>query len=246
MSKKLAVAVASTIVGRMLRRFWFWLSWKAEKERWLLNPELHAIASAGGGVAAEAWSIDQPVRDSYLVFGSPQILEPEINEVLATLRSGWLGTGPKVAAFEAKFRAYIGAHHALALNSCTAALHLSMLAIGLQPGDEVIVPSMTFASTANLSHPRRGQTRAGRCRPPDDVFGPRRYGAADHSSHARVIPVHFAGRACDMDAILELALVTDCALSKTAPTRSKRSTTAGTSALWATWDALASTSPRTW
>jgi dTDP-4-amino-4,6-dideoxygalactose transaminase len=178
--------------------------------------DVDAVAS-GGGVALESWSIDQPVRDSYLVFGSPQILEPEINEILATLRSGWLGTGPKVAAFESEFRDYIGAQHALAVNSCTAALHLSLMAIGLKPGDEVIVPSMTFASTANSVIHAGGKpvladvNRWTMCLDPEDME--RRITRRTRA----VIPVHFAGRACDMDAILELAvrhklrIIEDCA-----------------------------------
>src|SRR5580765_2188656 len=94
-------------------------------------------------------AIDQPVRENYLIFGSPLLLEEDIEEVVAALRSGWIGTGPRVAAFEAGFREYIGVKHAVAVHSCTAALHLSFVAIGLQPGDEVIVPSMTFAASAN-------------------------------------------------------------------------------------------------
>jgi dTDP-4-amino-4,6-dideoxygalactose transaminase len=176
----------------------------------------HSIGSAEG-FAAGAWSIDQPVRDTYLVFGSPQILEPEIDEVLATLRSGWLGTGPRVAAFEAKFSDYIGTRHALALHSCTAALHLSMVAIGLQPGDEVIVPSMTFAATANSVIHAGGKPvladvdRRTMCLDPADVA--RRITPRTRA----IIPVHFAGRACDMNAILELAarhnlrVIEDCA-----------------------------------
>ncbi|HSQ35599.1 MAG TPA: aminotransferase class I/II-fold pyridoxal phosphate-dependent enzyme, partial [Candidatus Binatia bacterium] len=88
-------------------------------------------------------------RKDFLVFASPLIEEAEIAEVVATLRSGWIGTGPKVHRFEEMFRTFTGASHALALSSCTAALHLSMLAIGIRPGDEVIVPAMTFAATAN-------------------------------------------------------------------------------------------------
>src|SRR6478609_2636574 len=95
------------------------------------------------------WMVNEPVRDNFLVFGSPQILEPEINELVETLRSCWIGTGPKVAAFEQKFGKYVGAEYAMAVHSCTAALHLSMIVIGLKAGDEVIVPSMTFAATAN-------------------------------------------------------------------------------------------------
>ena len=76
-------------------------------------------------------------RDSFLVFGSPLIEEPEIAEVVASLRSGWLGTGPKVAQFEKDFAAYKGVPHAVAVNSCTAALHVSMIAAGLKPGEEI-------------------------------------------------------------------------------------------------------------
>ena len=109
--------------------------------------------SSGTGTAQAStprqWSLDTPVRDSYLVFGSPQILEPEIVEVLNSLRSAWIGTGPKVARFERNFAEYIGGPYVAAVNSCTAALHLALTAIELQPGDEVILPSMTFAATAN-------------------------------------------------------------------------------------------------
>ena len=93
--------------------------------------------------------MNRRVRDRFLVFGAPLIEEPEINEVVDTLRSGWLGTGPKVAKFEEMFRQYIGAEYAMAVNSCTAALHLSMVAAGLGPGDEVITTPMTFCATVN-------------------------------------------------------------------------------------------------
>src|SRR5438045_2184530 len=85
----------------------------------------------------------------YLVFGSPVVGEEEIAEMCATLRSGWLGTGPKVRKFEAQFRDYVGAKHAVAVNSCTAALHLSLIVSGIGPGDEVITTPMTFCATAN-------------------------------------------------------------------------------------------------
>jgi dTDP-4-amino-4,6-dideoxygalactose transaminase len=89
------------------------------------------------------------MREDFLVFGSPAIDEAEIAEVVATLRSGWVGAGPRVARFEEMFRDYIGARHAVALNSCTAALHLSMIATGVGPGDEVITTPLTFCATAN-------------------------------------------------------------------------------------------------
>src|SRR5665647_2100628 len=89
------------------------------------------------------------MRQSFLVFGAPEIQGDEIREVVASMESGWLGTGPKVARFEEDFRSYKGASHAVALNSCTAALHLSLIAAGVGPGDEVITSALTFCATAN-------------------------------------------------------------------------------------------------
>ncbi|HSR17530.1 MAG TPA: DegT/DnrJ/EryC1/StrS family aminotransferase, partial [Ignavibacteriaceae bacterium] len=76
------------------------------------------------------------MRKSYLVFGSPLIEEEEINEVVDTLKSGWIGTGPKVEKFEEDFRKYINVKNAVAVSSCTAGLHLSILALDIKPGDE--------------------------------------------------------------------------------------------------------------
>ena len=89
------------------------------------------------------------MRKDFLVFGSPLIGQEEIDEVVDSLKSGWLSTGPKVARFEALFKNYIGSDYALALNSCTAGLHLSMIVAGLKEGDEVITTPMTFGATAN-------------------------------------------------------------------------------------------------
>lgn len=166
---------------------------------------------------SKTWSVDAPVREEYLVFGSPQILQPEIDEVVATLRSGWIGTGPRVAAFEQKFRQYIAASHALAVHSCTAGLHLALMAAGLRPGDEVIVPSMTFAASANAVIHAGGKpvlaevNRRTMCLDPEDTR--RRITPRTRA----ILPVHFAGRACDMDAIGPLAarhglyVIEDCA-----------------------------------
>ena len=84
-----------------------------------------------------------------LVFGQPNIEKKEILEVIDTLKSGWLGTGPKVEKFEKLISKYKKVKNTIAVNSCTAALHLSLLAIQLKKGEEVILPSMTFAATAN-------------------------------------------------------------------------------------------------
>lgn len=86
---------------------------------------------------------------SYVVFGKPDIGEDEIAEVVDSLRKGWPGTGPKVAQFEQEFRSYIGAEHAVAVHSCTAALFLAHLALGIGPGDAVVTTPLTFVATAN-------------------------------------------------------------------------------------------------
>src|SRR5258705_63582 len=82
-------------------------------------------------------------------FHRPTIGQEEIDEVVATLRSGWLTTGPRTAQFEREFQAYVRAPHALAVNSCTAGLHLALAALGIGPGDEVITTPLTFCATVN-------------------------------------------------------------------------------------------------
>lgn len=84
------------------------------------------------------------IRDDFLVYGSPLIEDEEIEEVTKTLKSGWLGTGPKVHQFEELFKEFKGSKFAMALNSCTAALHFSMLAIGIKPGNDFFVLHSTF------------------------------------------------------------------------------------------------------
>jgi dTDP-4-amino-4,6-dideoxygalactose transaminase len=167
--------------------------------------------------SGRSWSVDQPVRETYLVFGSLQILRPEIDEVVATLRSGWIGTGPRVATFEAAFREYVGTGHAMAVDSCTAVLHLSLVAINLEPGDEVIVPSKTFASTANVVI-HAGGTPLLACVDRETMNLDPEDAARRITLRTRaIVPAHFAGRACQMDAILAsaarhgLRVIEDCA-----------------------------------
>src|SRR5581483_4231390 len=94
-----------------------------------------------------------PIRKDFLPLSRPTIGEEEIREVVETLRSGWITTGPKVAAFEERFRRYLDMPHAVAVSSGTAALHVALLGAGVGPGDEVITSSMTFAATANAIMP---------------------------------------------------------------------------------------------
>mgnify|MGYP001185746231 CR=1 FL=1 len=145
------------------------------------------------------------MRREYLTFGSPHIGEEEIAEVMETLRSGWIGTGPKVAAFEAAFADYVGVEHAIAVSSCTAALHLSMAVLGLGPGDEVITTPMTFCATAAaIVHAGATPVFADIDRETMNI-DPARIEAAITPRTKAVLPVHFAGRPCQMDAILAIA-----------------------------------------
>ena len=89
------------------------------------------------------------MKHDFIVFGQPIIEEDEIHEVVDSLKNAWLGTGPKVAKFESDFAKYKSASQAIALNSCTAGLHLSCLVLDLKPGDEVITTAMTFCATVN-------------------------------------------------------------------------------------------------
>jgi len=156
-------------------------------------------------------------RDRFLVFGAPFIEEAEINEVLDSLRSGWLGTGPKVAKFEEDFCRYKKAQYAVGVNSCTAALHLSMLAAGLVPGDEVITTPMTFCATVNvIIHTGATPVLAD----VDSVtmnIDPNEVEKKITSKTRAILPVHFAGRSCNMDALCDIAkkhnlkIIEDCA-----------------------------------
>ena len=157
------------------------------------------------------------MRNDFLVFGSPMIEQPEIDEVVASLKSGWLGTGPKAHKFEEMFREYKGTKYAMALNSCTAALHLSLLAIGVKPGDEVIVPTMTFSSTANVVIHAGGTPVFVDCEKDTMNIDPDNIERKITPKTKAIIPVHFAGRACNMNAIIDIAkkhnvkVIEDCA-----------------------------------
>jgi dTDP-4-amino-4,6-dideoxygalactose transaminase len=153
----------------------------------------------------------------FLVFGAPAIEEPEIQEVVASMRSGWLGTGPKVAQFEEDFRNYKKAAYAVAVNSCTAALHLSMLVAGLQQGDEVITTPMTFCATVNAIIHAGLKPVLADIDPVSMNIDPVQIKMKITSKTRAILPVHFAGRACDMDSIMAIAkdhnlkVIEDCA-----------------------------------
>ncbi|MBT9314592.1 DegT/DnrJ/EryC1/StrS family aminotransferase [Leptothoe spongobia] len=163
--------------------------------------------------------LNGPVRtkDDFLVFGSPMIEDAEIQEVVKSLKSGWLGTGPKVAQFENDFKAYKNASYAVALNSCTAALHLSMLASELDPGDEVITTPLTFCATVNTIIHAGAKPVLADVDPMTMNIDPAQVEAKITPKTKAIIAVHFAGRSCDMDALCLIAkrhnlkLIEDCA-----------------------------------
>jgi dTDP-4-amino-4,6-dideoxygalactose transaminase len=145
------------------------------------------------------------VRDTFLIFGSPDIREEEIEEVVRTLRSGWPGTGPRVAQFEEAFRAYIGCRYAVALNSCTAGLHLSMIALGARPGEEVITSPLTFVATVNSIIHVGAQPVFADCDKRTMNIDPKEIARKITDRTRVIVPVHFAGRPCDMTAIEALS-----------------------------------------
>jgi dTDP-4-amino-4,6-dideoxygalactose transaminase len=183
--------------------------------------------------AADRPSVAEPTRSEFLIFGQPLIEQPEIDEVVDSLKKAWLGTGPKVARFENDFAAYKGVPTAVAVNSCTAGLHLSMIAAGLQPGDEVITSALTFCATVNAI------IHSG-ARPVLADVDPRTMNICPADVERRITPktraivvVHFAGYPCDMEAFQALAkrhglkLIEDCAHAIETEYRGKKAGTFG-------------------
>jgi dTDP-4-amino-4,6-dideoxygalactose transaminase len=146
----------------------------------------------------------KPVRKEFLPFSKPTIGEEEINEVVEVLRSGWITTGPRAQKFEELCRDYTGAKHALALSSATAGLHISLLALGIQPGDEVILPSMTFAATANAVE-WAGATPVFVDVNRDTLLLDMEAVEEAVTERTRAImPVHYAGQPVDLDTLREI------------------------------------------
>lgn len=159
------------------------------------------------------------MQEEFIVFGSPLIGDEEVAEVVACMESSWLGTGPRVARFEADFAAYQSVERSTvsAVNSCTAALHLALIAAGLEPGAEVITTPLTFCATANaIIHAGLTPVLAD-VDPVTQCICPEAIEAAITPRTRAIVPVHFAGRPCDMGAIMCIAhkhglvVIEDCA-----------------------------------
>jgi dTDP-4-amino-4,6-dideoxygalactose transaminase len=145
------------------------------------------------------------VRAAFLPFHVPDIGDEEIQAVTETLRSGWLTTGPRVKQFEADFAQFIGVRHAIALNSCTAALHLSLEALGVRAGDEVIVPAVTFTATAEVLSYLGARPVIVDCEPDTLNIDPGCIEAAVTPRTRAIVPVHIGGLPCDMDRLHAIA-----------------------------------------
>lgn len=145
------------------------------------------------------------MREKFLVFGSPSIGQEEIDEVLATLRSGWLGTGPKTHQFEQEFAEYLGVKNCVAVNSCTAALHLAMLAADIGPGDEVIVPSMTFCASANAIIHTGAKPVFVDCTVPEMTINIEDVLRKITPRTKAILPVHFHGRPVQVKELQKVA-----------------------------------------
>lgn len=160
---------------------------------------------------------DCEIDEPFLVFGQPCLGEEEIAEVVACLRSGWIGRGPRVTRFEKDFAAYKGVEEAVSVHSCSAALLLALQAAGVEPGDEVITTPLTYCATVNAIIHSGARPVLADVDPATMNLSPARVAERITARTRAIIAVHFAGRPCEMDLLRELAerhgltLIEDCA-----------------------------------
>ncbi|HEX2515667.1 MAG TPA: aminotransferase class I/II-fold pyridoxal phosphate-dependent enzyme, partial [Chloroflexota bacterium] len=159
------------------------------------------------GALTERPALDggEPVRSDFLAFALPLIGREEEEEVLDSMRSGWMTTGPKTKRFEQLLCEYTGAKHAIAVNSCTAALHVALAAHGVGAGDEVITTGITFPATANVVIHQGATPVLVDVDPTTLNIDPAAVERAITPRTRAIIPVHMAGQPVDMDAIYEIA-----------------------------------------
>ena len=144
-------------------------------------------------------------RRAYVPFSIPWTDGKEIDQVADSIRSGWLTTGPKARLFEERVRAMVGARHAVAVNSCTAALHLSLVALGVKPGDEIVTSPYTFAATGEAILYLGARPVFADIDPLTLNLDPARVAMALSRRTAALLPVHIAGLPCDLDALGSIA-----------------------------------------
>src|SRR5437899_9830336 len=172
------------------------------------RPRAYGVAGSMADQRAAArlpCSPPPPRRRGYIPFSPPAIGEEEIREVVEVLRSPWITTGPRAKRFETEFAAYVGAPAALALSSCTAALHTALVTLGIGSGDEVITTPMTFAASVNVIEHVGARPILVDVEPDTLNIDPALVAAAITPQTRAVLPVHFAGHPADLDPIAELA-----------------------------------------
>jgi dTDP-4-amino-4,6-dideoxygalactose transaminase len=157
------------------------------------------------GQRGRLWDVSMD-KAPFLPFALPDIGEEEIAEVVDSLRSGWITTGPKVRRFETEFVSFLGGGlEAVSVNSATAGLHLALEALGIGPGDEVITTPYTFTATAEVIRYLGGHPVFVDIDPATFNLDPAGIESAITQRTRAIVPVHFAGLACDMEAVLEIA-----------------------------------------
>ena len=145
------------------------------------------------------------IQEQIIPFHSADVGEQEAQAAAAVVRSGWLTMGAKTIEFEQKFASYVGAKHAVGVNSCTAGLHLSLDAIGLKEGDEVLVPTTTFTASAEVVVYFKAKPVLVDVDPETLCIDPADAERRITTKTRAIIPVHYSGQPCDMDAIQDLA-----------------------------------------
>ncbi len=144
-------------------------------------------------------------RDTFLPFSRPTIRQVEIDEVVDSLKSGWITTGPKAERFEKDFAAYVGAPEVLALSSATGGLHIGLMALGLKPGDEVITTPITWTATVNMIEVLGGKPVFVDVDRATLQIDPALVESAVTERTVGILPVHYAGAPCDLDALGAIA-----------------------------------------
>ncbi len=167
----------------------------SEASNWSAPSKFGQLAIEGG----------KPLREKMLPFGAPCFGDAEIQEVADTIRSGWISTGPKTKKFEEEFATYVQCKYAVALNSCTAGLHLSLIVSGIVPGDEVIVPPLTFGATANVVEHIGARPVFADIDPLTLCIDPKQIERAITPRTKAIIPVHYGGMPCAMNEIRAIA-----------------------------------------
>jgi dTDP-4-amino-4,6-dideoxygalactose transaminase len=163
----------------------------------------HLGSTVDTGKRASA-EVVTPLREDFLPFCLPDVGGGEIEEVVQVLRSGWITTGPRTIEFERQFAEYVGSRHAIAVSSCTAALHIALAAVGIKSGDDVITSPLTFCSTANVIV-HLGGTPVFADIGEDYNIAPAEIEKRITPRAKAIIPVHYSGQPCRMDDILACA-----------------------------------------